>query len=72
MANENRTWASRQMEMDNGNVMGREGKVEVGVEKSLMPLHYRYTNVIAVTVRASKVHRSLEKESRLGEGRGAE
>ena len=30
VANENRTWASRQMEMDNGNVMGREGKVEVG------------------------------------------
>ena len=28
VANENRTWASRQM--DNGNVMGREGKVEVG------------------------------------------
>jgi len=30
VANENRTWASRQMEMDNGNVMGREGKVEAG------------------------------------------
>ena len=30
VANENRTWAFRQMEMDNGNVMGREGKVDVG------------------------------------------
>ena len=28
VTNENRTWASRQM--DNGIMMGREGKVEVG------------------------------------------